>query len=168
MTPFIKAVVPPEEIEVHLASLLQEWKDGDEDIRRSFKATSIAEAEKEIREWMEGEAAHDVYLNDTYQVQVRRNNGDESGVQHVWLSIKRIDRESIHDWRDLQEIKNQLVGPECEFVELYPAESRKTDTANQYHLWGTDSTTLRLPFGFNQRMVTDKPIGKSKQRPFNV
>jgi hypothetical protein len=37
----------------------------------------------------------------------------------------------VHDWRDLQRIKNQLVGPECEAVELYPAESRKVDTANQ-------------------------------------
>lgn len=51
------------------------------------------------------------------------------------LSIRRLDREPCHDWRELQRIKNELVGPECEGLELYPAESRLTDTSNQYHLW---------------------------------
>ena len=50
------------------------------------------------------------------------------------LSIRRNDREAVHDWRDLQRIKNELVGPECEGFELYPAESRLVDTANQFWL----------------------------------
>lgn len=51
------------------------------------------------------------------------------------LSIKRNDRESVHDWRDLQELKNAICGPEREAVEIYPAESRRVDMRNQYHLW---------------------------------
>jgi hypothetical protein len=53
----------------------------------------------------------------------------------AWLSIKRRDREVIRDWRELQAIKNAIVGPEHEGFELYPAESRLVDTANQFHLF---------------------------------
>ena len=53
----------------------------------------------------------------------------------IQLSIKRHDGQAIDpSWRDKQQIKNQLVDDECEAVELYPAESRKHDQVNQYHL----------------------------------
>jgi len=90
-----------------------------------------------------------VWMNDLYQVVVR-DLGD-----WVHLSIKRIDKEPIHDWRELQEIKNLLVGPENEALELYPAESRRVDTANQYHLWVIKDPASRLPVGFNARLVLD-------------
>jgi hypothetical protein len=51
------------------------------------------------------------------------------------LSIKRNDQQPIHDWRHLQQIKNDICGPDREAVELYPASSRVIDSANQYHLW---------------------------------
>ncbi len=53
-----------------------------------------------------------------------------------------------------------------EAVELYPAESRKVDTANQYWLWCFRSDKVRFPIGFQERAVTDVPLGKSVQRPF--
>ena len=71
----------------------------------------------------------------------------------VCLSIKRRDREPIHDWRHLQEIKNALVGEQCEAFELYPAEERLVDTANQYWLWCFADPTMRLPIGFTERSV---------------
>ena len=84
-----------------------------------------------------------------------------------WLSIKRLDRECIHDWRDLQTIKNMLVGKENEGVELYPAESRLVDTANQYHIFVLKNPAIKFPFGFYDRRVDDsEPLGKSKQRKF--
>lgn len=114
---------------------------------------AMREADKEL-------AASEVFLNDKYQV-IRRDMGDM-----IYLSIKRRDRESIHDWRDFQAIKNELVGPENEAVELYPAESRVVDTANQYHLWVFKDPTYRIPFGFQGgRVVTDIEVGGSKQRP---
>lgn len=67
------------------------------------------------------------------------------GQRIVHLSIKRNDRKPIHSWADLQWIKNQLVGPETEAIELYPAESRVIDAANQYHLWVIQG---RWPVGF--------------------
>jgi hypothetical protein len=95
----------------------------------------------------------ELYLNSRYQVEVRRSNmpdGEGGILQMVHLSIKRRDQQVIHDWRDLQRIKNELVGPETEGVELYPAESRCIDTANQYHLWVVNSGTYRWPVGWHE------------------
>jgi hypothetical protein len=92
-----------------------------------------------------------VFLNDTYQVNMQAVDG---GV-YIHLSIKRRDRATVHDWRDMQAIKNMLVGPEHEAIELYPAESRLVDTANQYHLWALKTTTRRFPVGFDERLVMD-------------
>ncbi len=104
------------------------------------------------------------YINDRYQVKVK-----DVGNELLWLSIKRLDKEPIHDWRDLQEIKNQIVGKECEGVEIYPAESRKVDGANQYHLWVYKDPKIRIPFGMQERLVDyTTVIGGSKQRPEEV
>ena len=73
----------------------------------------------------------------------------------LWLSIKRRDKEIIHDWRELQTIKNMIVGDEHEGFEVYPAESRLVDTANQYHLWVFENESTRLPVGFSSRLVLD-------------
>jgi len=73
----------------------------------------------------------EVWLNDLYVVGVeRRENGSVSV-----LSIRRKDRGWARDWRHFQRIKNDIAGPETEAVELYPAESRLMDTANQFWLW---------------------------------
>lgn len=104
-----------------------------------------------------------VFRNDTYQVMMKLMLMNKR--EWVWLSIKRIDRQPIHDWRDLQQIKNELVGEECEGLELYPAESRKVDTANQYHLWCKGDRRFRFPFGFGNRMVSDRETSQSRQRP---
>src|SRR5581483_2563761 len=102
-----------------------------------------------------------IFRNDDYQVNVRK---PANGLLH--LSIRRTDRQPIHDWRELQEIKNQLVGEECEAIELYPAESRLVDQANQFHLWAFTDPTYRVPIGFTgPRSVSDVSIGKSVNRP---
>ena len=95
------------------------------------------------------EAEETLWINDTYQVS-RRDTGGGS----VHLSIKRIDQEPVHDWRDLQRIKNELIGPDCEAIELYPAEDRRVDTANQYHLWGLADPDYRFPVGFSERKTS--------------
>ena len=106
----------------------------------------------------------EIWVNNLYQVNVRRRIGPgffdntkevyngfpkENG-EVVWLSIKRLDKDPIHDWRDLQQIKNEVVGEEAEAIEIYPAESRKMDVANQYHLF---AFTTPIPIGFVGRAV---------------
>jgi hypothetical protein len=72
----------------------------------------------------------------------------------LWLSIRRNDRRPLRDWRDLQRIKSEIAGAERDAVELYPAESRLVDTANQYHLWVAPED-VRFPFGYTERLLLD-------------
>jgi hypothetical protein len=118
----------------------------------------------------EGGGEVKAFGNSTYQVFVRNVPPKGDWPEMVWLSIKRNDRDTIHDWRDLQRIKNDVVGEENEGVELYPAESRLVDTSNQYHMWVLKDPKLHFPFGFSGRFVTDQIVaetsdGPSKQRP---
>jgi len=118
----------------------------------------------------------EIWLNDRYQANVRRKTGEgwfdeteecwngfhEENGEIIWISIKRRDKEAIHDWRDFQLIKNDIAGPEMEAVEIYPAESRLMDTANQYHLFAFKGT---FPVGFQSRSVREDALANSKQRP---
>jgi hypothetical protein len=139
----------------------------DEDTIQAVMTVGKLTREKAL-EFIADSTRGEVFLNDTYQV-LRRDAEvyAEGWPEMIWLSIKRIDREPIHDWRELQTIKNMLVGTEHEAVELYPAESRLTDTANQYHLWVLKHSQSRFPFGFVQRTIHEHSMGKSKQRPFS-
>jgi hypothetical protein len=102
------------------------------------------------------------WQNNLYFVEIVRDPQET----FVCLSVRRQDREAVHDWRHMQRIKNELFGPEVEAVELYPAESRLVDTANQYHLWALKQPRIRFPFGFRERSVSDVPsVGAAKQRP---
>ncbi len=133
-----------------------------EEIIAQFSDDPKIDVKQLLEEFDEDVRLAETWLNNKYQVSVRRFTG------LIHLSIKRIDKEPIHDWRDLQKIKNELVGQEHEAVELYPAESRLVDSANQFHLWCLPESGMRFPFGFNERFVTDKPFSRSKQRPFIV
>jgi hypothetical protein len=93
-----------------------------------------------------------IFENDTYHVEINYTP------PYINLDIKRHDGCSHKNWREFQQIKNELVGPEHEAVELFPAESRLVDTANQYHLWVHVSADFRFPFGFGSRCVLDKPV----------
>lgn len=97
-----------------------------------------------------------IVMNDKYQVNISPVfPGQKGWPDFVHLSIKRRDKEPIHDWRDLQEIKNMLVGDENEAIEIYPAESRLVDCANQFHLWVFVDPEVRIPVGWKTRMVGD-------------
>lgn len=105
---------------------------------------------EEARDQVERLKRDEVWINNLYQVNISHPN-DEI----IHLSIKRRDKKPLHDWRHLQMIKSILVGPENEGVELYPAESRVVDTANQYHLWVFKDPAFRLPLGYHEGRVVD-------------
>ena len=134
-------------------------------MRRAFPVDTIGEAEVLITTYLVGISSEPIYRNKVYQVTLREVQCQWGDMWH--LSIKRNDREIIHDWRDLQEIKNQLIGEEHEGIELYPAESRRVDSANQYHIFVLKEKSLRFPFGFDERLVTEDTVANSKQRPFD-
>lgn len=121
---------------------------------------------REEAEALIADMSHDLIIKSSeYQAAIRQcSNG--LGVRMMHISIKRLDRQPLRDWRALQKIKNVVLGEECEAVEIFPAESRLVDGANQYHLWGFVDPEARMPFGFDMRMIDDVSIGNSVQRPF--
>lgn len=122
-----------------------------------------AERREDLPTYVADEAR--TYVNDKYQVSV-----EKLGHGWLWLSIKRKDKEPIHDWRELQAIKNAIAGKEREAVELYPAESRLVDTSNEFHLFVLPLNT-KFPFGFKTRLIVKGHKGGwhkgSAQREFN-
>lgn len=121
-----------------------------------------------------------LFHNNFYHVFVRRiANPVEGGPDIVHLSIRDDQRSAKHDWRDFQRIKNEILGPETELVEVYPRESQVVDLSNQFHLWGylTDEPVFtKMGFGWEEgRKIWDgispRPdvpghdVSKSVQRP---
>jgi len=97
-------------------------------------------------------ASPKTFANDVYYVQLWSNP------PFLHLNISRRDGEPCTSWRDFQQIKNELIGPEYEGVELFPAESRLVDTAHQYHMWVMADAKYRFPFGYENRLVLEKPL----------
>jgi len=99
----------------------------------------------------------ETWTNSRFQVIVYDLERDQIGERPatgwprmVHLSIRREDRKPINDWRDLQRLKNELCGTDTEAVELYPAERRLVDAANQYHLYVLEPG-FNFPFGYPGR-----------------
>src|ERR1700732_3927666 len=106
--------------------------------------------------------AADFWSNSTYFVTARHNHCGEIRL----ISIRRHDWQPCSDWRDKQEIKNQIVGAEWEAVEVYPAESRVLDLGNWAHLFVMPNGE-RFPLGFvGEASRSDKPVTANEvQRP---
>lgn len=106
----------------------------------------------------------EIFMNNLYQVHRRVIKSTKGFAEVVHLSIRRLDRYPIHDWRHLQRIKNELAGKDYLGIEVYPPEDQLVDTSNQYHLWCTKD--LFLPWIFRDRMVSEATVGKSSNRKF--
>lgn len=140
-----------------------------ERVQFSESSNKVIELYKEVN------PSEELWANDLYLVNVRRDvpcdgikddNGNPVLLTH--LSIKNKDRSAKVDWRNFQYIKNQIVGEENEGCELYPAESRLVDGANQFHIWCFQNPEMKFPFGFNGgRVISERAfIDGQTQRPF--
>lgn len=97
--------------------------------------------------------------NGVYRVEIDANCEHSWPMMTLWhLAISRIDGSQTKSWEDLQAIKNHLVGPDVEAVELYPHANREVRIGDQTHLWcffgqrgdvaGKGGGRPILPFGF--------------------
>jgi len=95
----------------------------------------------------------EVFLANSHYLVFRRELRSmiEGQPPQVHLSLRTVENDTRHDWREMQRIKNELCGPDWEAVELYPREDRIVDQANQYHLW---CFAFQLPFGFDDGVHT--------------
>jgi hypothetical protein len=56
----------------------------------------------------------------------------------IWgthIKVRRGDGQDGIPWDDLQEIKNEIAGPEARAIEIYPAASELVNETNIRHLW---------------------------------
>ena len=96
------------------------------------------------------DAKVDCYVNELYQVQVGVC-GPDNNMLHI--NIRRRDGAAIFDWRHMQQIKNELAGPHREAFQIFPAEDRKVDTSNKYHLWVLPEGARFDSIGWSKRDV---------------
>tara|TARA_X000001382_G_C3133071_1_gene167045 strand:- start:201 stop:698 length:498 start_codon:yes stop_codon:yes gene_type:complete len=106
----------------------------------------------------------EVWANDLYECAVRRVSDAQLKDDVIHLSIKNYDRNTEIPWQHKQWIKNEVLGEEYEGLELFPAESRMVNTANQYHIWCLPKG-VTIPIGwFEGRVVSNQqPFGEGKQ-----
>jgi hypothetical protein len=86
-----------------------------------------------------------IWHNNLYAVAVYEPNVESDDYAPTHVTVQRFDRQPARDWRHLQQIKNDVCGPDWEAVELYPAQSRVVDLTNTTHLWVYRN---RLDIGF--------------------
>lgn len=116
-------------------------------------------------EWFEADDA---------EVQVRRFLADcqhEDGNLTEFAQIIVEGPEPISDWRFLQAMKNEVAGPLCEAIEIYPARHRvevlNSRTASV--LWACCDPGFGFPIGWSARTIADGDDTRrkdgSRQRP---
>ena len=95
------------------------------------------------------------YHNDVYEVTLRRykTGWPLDGGKWAAIGISSKDGAPRHDWRDFQQIKNDLVGADWEAVELYPDISRLIDPSNYYILW----CAPKIPLGIYSGRIIQTP-----------
>lgn len=122
MKPFTRSQYPPEAFDP--AAVLRKFG--------HLPGMSPAMAETVAQHSRSGE----LFINDAFEVLWHRQPAlTAGGPQLIHLSFKRRDKQPVLDSEVLPAIRSYLTDPELAAAELFPAESRVVDTANQYHAW---------------------------------
>ena len=133
------------------------------DIQEQCQEVGINCTWKEAKRQYQRVADNEIWVNDKYQVNIDRSIIDHN-IAWIHLSIKTHSKTADHDWREFQQIKDELIGPEYEGIELYPAHSRVVDTANQFHIWVLADPAARIPVGWQDGLISSTESHGSKQR----
>lgn len=85
------------------------------------------------------------YSNNRYVVMINDNAITSKGPA-IRAMIQRHDDQPIpNHWREIQNIKNELFGPETVGIEYYPKESQLIDDHNIYWLWIFGDSVIPIP-----------------------
>lgn len=130
-------------------------------MNRQQKRAALAKARRDIKHqiWTPFQERPDVlghpsapkgllraYCNSMFSVQVYGSlyaHSDGScvrGCRLTWLGIRRHD-EGRPSWADLQRIKNEILGPEAEAVQVMPPVSLLVDQVDMYWLMSAEPPT---------------------------
>ncbi len=158
MSPFRRVVLPPEALAIRRDDLLSRPCEFFAGILNG-RVPTPAEKSQIVERAISNLGASLVFTNDLYTVTVLECP------PFIQLQIRRNDWGACKDWRDFQQIKNELVGVEHEAMELFPAESRLVDTANVYSIWVHGDPHFRFQVGLGHRLVTSDAVASETQRP---
>lgn len=86
------------------------------------------------------------FVNDFYIVQIYDFVSELGPMVH--LAVRGVNQ-GEPPWRDMQRIKNELVSPVREAVQVYPKQADVTDVAPMYHLFVLPET-WPIPFGLHR------------------
>ena len=116
----------------------------------------------------DGWSSYENYENDRYYCTVRRFKKGFfiKKCAYIIIGISNIDETARHDWRDFQQIKNDLAGKDWEGIELYPAESRHIDPSNRFYMWCVPKGVLDFGLPSKKRKVLTSDEAVAPQRPF--
>jgi hypothetical protein len=106
--------------------------------------------------------------NDRYTVGVQYLDGNRDGF--VELSVHNHNRTPHVPWRHMQQIKNEILGGDREAVQIFPAEDRLVDTANEFwlYVYPTGKAPMRrgkkLGMNIGRKVIFEKVPGLGRTR----
>ncbi len=116
-----------------------------------------------VSEEMKGSGVLGAFQNNKYMVfirttvsngfQVAGEDGKPRPMDIAHLTIMRVDKSTKEiSWIDKQKIKNEILGPEFEAVEIFPAERRRLKEIKSYHcyMWAFEGGST-IPVGLEPR-----------------
>lgn len=78
----------------------------------------------------------ETYWQNSFYLVFRKELEPELGLDgSVLLTLKRRDGKAIREWKHLQRVKNELVDPEREAVDIFPPQSMVTSMGNEHNLF---------------------------------
>lgn len=133
--PMYRAGLPPDRFDFRPATAVSLSRQERRERERAFakalvkeNRVPLGEALALVRQAHREIEADLIFKSSFYQVSIRTADG-------LHISIRRLDRAPIFERDDLIEIGCRFVPASAIAVELYTADSRVVDTANQYHLF---------------------------------
>jgi hypothetical protein len=114
-----------------------------------------------------GEVAEE-WHNRFYTCSVRRYPAGFpiANAPYAILGLTHVSECALHDFRDIQAIKNDVCGAEWEGLELYPSESRLVDPSNRFYLWCVPPGIVTWGLNVPGRRVLTMRESIAPQRPF--
>ena len=135
------------------------------------RAARVRAVVPDAKDWLSSSKAHmeaaAAFANSRYCVLIREVLAGRRCPAHWHMMIQRRDGEAPgpERYRDFMRIRDELVGPEHEAVEVYPARSSETDVANVYHLWVLKSEADTFPVGLCEQFRSPTEGAEANELP---
>jgi len=123
-----------------------------------FQEVFPLDSEEDPIELADGES----WWRNSFYTVFRKELEPEVGLEgSVRLSIRRNDGRAIREWKHLYRVKNEVVNPEREAVEIFPPQSMLSSMDHEHHLFVT-------PVGVSSIYVYEEKIRAEGLRGYGI